>query len=306
MKRWLRNPFVIFYGVLYFLFLTALLTTRKLDPLEAILIFLVVGVGFSVLAWFLTRNTTPLKFNVRYSGSEFMVLGACVLLAVAFITWGINLIDRSFPTEPERSLITLTAKLVCFVFVPLVLLLAAGKSRFSELISLAGWRKHGRIALGMSIVLCLFQAIFGKGLTAIREVELHGAAWPLGMALAWIWLLIEVGLVEEFFFRVLIQSRLSALFNSDVTGIVLMSLIFGLAHAPGLYLRSARTMEAIGTSPSLLLAIGYSIVVTSLTGISFGILWARTRNLPLLMIVHASADLLPNTVPILKAWHFIK
>jgi membrane protease YdiL (CAAX protease family) len=43
-------------------------------------------------------------------------------------------------------------------------------------------------------------------------------------------------LVEEFFFRALLQARLAAYFRSEVTGVVLMSLIFGFAHVPGFVL----------------------------------------------------------------------
>ena len=51
--------------------------------------------------------------------------------------------------------------------------------------------------------------------------------------------------MEEFFFRVLLQTRLSAVLKSKLGGIVLASLIFGLARAPGLYLRTAITQEGL-------------------------------------------------------------
>jgi len=55
--------------------------------------------------------------------------------------------------------------------------------------------------------------------------------------------MLEVGVVEEFFFRVRLQSRLSAVLKSKLGGIVRASLRFGLGHAPGLYLRSRATQE---------------------------------------------------------------
>ena len=75
------------------------------------------------------------------------------------------------------------------------------------------------------------------------------------------WLLLEAGLVEEFFFRALVQSQLAAAFKSEVSGIVLMSLIFGLAHAPGFIFRHAGELEGLGPNPSALDAVAYSIVV---------------------------------------------
>jgi membrane protease YdiL (CAAX protease family) len=53
--------------------------------------------------------------------------------------------------------------------------------------------------------------------------------------------------------------------------------------------------------PSLLMAVGYSIVVTSVAGFFLGALWARTRNFAVVVVVHAAADLLPNVLPTLRS-----
>jgi membrane protease YdiL (CAAX protease family) len=116
------------------------------------------------------------------------------------------------------------------------------------------------------------------------------------------WLLLEVGLVEEFFFRSLVQSQLAATFKSEVSGIVLMSLIFGLAHAPGFIFRHAGELEGLGPNPSALDSIAYSIVVLAVSGITFGVIWARTKNLFALMLVHAAGDLLPNFGSFVRTW----
>lgn len=109
-------------------------------------------------------------------------------------------------------------------------------------------------------------------------------------------------LIEEFFFRCLLQSRLSTVLRCQAGDIVLASLLFGIAHAPGLYLRPGRTQEAVGAHPSWLIALGYSIVITSVAGVFLGVLWARTRNLILVVTVHAAGDWLPNLVPTIKNW----
>ena len=94
----------------------------------------------------------------------------------------------------------------------------------------------------------------------------------------------------------------SAIVRSEPAGIVLIALLFGLAHAPGLHFRSAVTLEGLGPHPSWLIAAGYSVAIISVTGIFLGILWARTRNILVLMLVHAAGDLLPNLVHFVKAW----
>lgn len=109
-------------------------------------------------------------------------------------------------------------------------------------------------------------------------------------------------LIEEFFFRCLLQSRLSTVLRCQAGDIVLASLLFGIAHAPGLYLRPGRTQEAVGAHKSWLMALGYSVVITSVAGVFLGVLWARTRNLILVVTVHAAGDWLPNLVPTIKNW----
>jgi membrane protease YdiL (CAAX protease family) len=221
---------------------------------------------------------------------------------VFFLTWGIDALKVGVPREPWQMLGMLGAKLALFVLVPLLLFYAFGKYRISELMPASPNSKHLRVALWMSLVLILFQTVFGRGISEIRHSGLPVWAVAVSLPFAYVWLLVEVGLVEEFFFRVLLQSRLSAMLRSEVTGILLMALLFGLAHAPGLHFRSAVTLEGLGPHPSWLVAIGYSIAVTSIAGIFLGILWARTRNLLVVMLVHAAGDLLPNIVQFVRAW----
>jgi membrane protease YdiL (CAAX protease family) len=54
------------------------------------------------------------------------------------------------------------------------------------------------------------------------------------------------------------------------------------------------------------MAVGYSIVLTSLAGLFLGVLWMRTKNFAVLVIVHAAGDLLPNLVPWIRAFHGIR
>ncbi len=96
------------------------------------------------------------------------------------------------------------------------------------------------------------------------------------------------------------QTRLSAWFRSEITGVVLMSIIFGLAHAPGFIFRHAGAVEGLGANPTVLDAIAYSIATLAISGVFFGIIWARTKNLFALVLVHAAADLFPNLSDFVK------
>jgi CAAX protease family protein len=82
----------------------------------------------------------------------------------------------------------------------------------------------------------------------------------------------------------------------------MMSLIFGLAHAPGFIFRHAGEVEGLGSNPSALDAVAYSIVVLAISGVTFGVIWARTKNLFAVMLTHAAGDLLPNFAGFAKTW----
>jgi membrane protease YdiL (CAAX protease family) len=73
-----------------------------------------------------------------------------------------------------------------------------------------------------------------------------------------------------------------------------MALIFGLAHAPGFIFRHAGTVEGLGANPTALDAVAYSITTLAVSGVFFGVIWARTKNLFALMLIHAAGDLFPN------------
>ena len=139
-----------------------------------------------------------------------------------------------------------------------------------------------------------------QGPSSRPAAGIHAAA---GGATQLCGLLLEVGLVEEFFFRALLQERLASVLGSRWGGLVAGALLFGLVHAPGFYLRPARTMELLGDHPSLLMAVGYAVVMTSVAGLLMGMLWMRTKNLAVVILVHAAGDWLQGVVPFVTAFH---
>lgn len=161
---------------------------------------------------------------------------------------------------------------------------------------------HLPVVLAVGAAFLAFQYFGSGGGAAFRRGHFTAFQLLVGLPLCFVWLLIEAGLVEEFFIRGLIQSQLAAAFKSEISGIVLMSLIFGLAHAPGFIFRHAGELEGLGPNPSALDAVAYSIVVLAVSGITFGLIWARTKNLFALILIHAAGDLLPNFGSFIRTW----
>lgn len=297
---------LVAYVALYAATLFAMVRYGRFDASDSLGVFVVLGIGFSLVAWLLTTGIKALPYEVREPKQETATLLVYLVPLAAFIAYGFSAIHRWIPGEPADSLAILVAKLAGFVAIPASILVARFGYKPRDLAPMSTRTSHVLVFIGMAFVLLVFQSVAGRGLKDITLAQVPADTLLFGMPLVFLWLMLEVGVVEEFFFRVLLQSRLSAVLKSELGGIVVMSLLFGLIHAPGLYLRTGVTQEGLSAKPSLLMAVGYAIVITSVAGFFLGVLWARTRNFLLLVLVHAAADLLPNTLPTLRAFHVVR
>jgi hypothetical protein len=136
---------------------------------EPLLIFAVVGIGFSTLAWFLTRRSEPLPYGIKRPKAECSVLAGYLVLVVLFLTWGIDALKAAVQHEPWQMSAMLGAKLVLFVLLPLALFCALWQYQIRELITAFPILNHLRVAVWMSLVLIVFQVAFGRGVSEIRH-----------------------------------------------------------------------------------------------------------------------------------------
>ncbi|MGO8734321.1 MAG: lysostaphin resistance A-like protein [Terriglobia bacterium] len=293
------------YFALWVAVFIVLRTFEGFEASEALAALVVLGVIFPALAMLATRRVSALPYVVRKPGVETAVLVMCLVVIAWVLVSGLGRVAR-IRTEPLHLVVLLGVKLVIAVGFPAAIVLPLGHYRIAELVPISLKWRDLRPALWMSLAALLMQSTLGRGLHDIRGA--HLPVWVLAVAtpLSFAWLMIEVGVVEEFFFRVLLQERLATVLRSPWGGLVVAAVLFGLAHAPGLYLRTAATQEGLGSHPSLLMAVGYSIVLISLAGLFQGVLWMRTKNFAVLVIVHAAGDLLPNLVPWAKAFHLTR
>jgi membrane protease YdiL (CAAX protease family) len=278
------------------------------DAIGGIIIF---GIAFPLLAWVTTLRARPLAVTARRNSSEMGLLLACLVGVVLYLVWGAvlseGLVPASWLASPRgKFLVVLGRKLLVFLVIPFALFRIVFGYRWRDFgVQFAGLRAltgdHLVVVLVLTALILVFQYFAGTAAAPIRHGEFTVSQLALGLPLCFGWLFLEVGLVEEFFFRGLLQTRLAVWFNSEISGVALMALLFGLAHAPGFILRRGLS-EAIGENPSVIDAVAYAIVVLSISGIFFGIVWARTRNLIALMFIHAATDLLPNFKQFVSTW----
>lgn len=272
------------------------------QPAEAVAGLLIFGVAFSALAWWTTRRSTPLPDPVRSPVKESVLLIAYLVFAAIVVAYGFGVIGR-IGTEPAHRLVLVAVKLALFVFIPAVLLGRMGGYGLSELAPASFRGKALLPALWVGLAALGLQAFLGRGLRDVVNAHIAPAVLAFAVPLCFVFLAVEAGVVEEFFFRALLQERLTALLRRPWAALVLSAVLFGLMHAPGLYLRPGATMENVGAHPSALLAVGYSIVVTSVAGLCLGVLWLRTRNFAAVVLAHAAVDLLPGIVPLVREFH---
>jgi membrane protease YdiL (CAAX protease family) len=307
------NPVAIGGLILYAASFAVLLRNKNFEPGGALIVLVLFGMIFPALAWLATLRAVPLSISVHPTAREMFVLVACIVALSIYLVGGPQWVNNHLPQtwigSPQiKFFITLAKKLIVFVVVPFGIFRFAFGYRLRDFgIQQEGLRALRRNHLPMLLViggaLLAFQFFLGNAAAPIRQGKFTTNQLLLGLPLCFVWLVIEVGLVEEFFFRALVQSRLAAWFKSEVSGVVLMSLAFGLAHAPGFIFRGAGAVEGLGANPTALEATAYSIVVLAVSGILFGVMWARTKNLIALMLLHAAGDLLPNFAEFGNVWH---
>lgn len=312
LRRIFGNVWVLLGIAAYGVGLAVLWRNPQFGHEDAIAELIIFGLAFPLLAWVTTLRAQPLAVTARRSAAEMWLLFACLIVVSLYLVWGAALSELFIPlnwlASPRiKFFIVFARKLIVFVAVPFLLFrVIFGYRRrdfglqFAGLRALAG--NHLPVVLGLSAAILLFQYFLGGGAAPLRRGEFQASQLAIGLPLCFAWLFIEAGLVEEFFFRALLQTRLAAWFKSEVSGVALMALLFGLAHAPGFILRHAGLEEAIGANPSPADSIAYAIVVLSVGGIFFGIVWARTKNLFAVMFIHAATDLLPNLKEFVQIW----
>lgn len=294
---------LIFIGYAILLGLSIWLAWRQAGSFpfeESLMVLVIVGVGFTVLVYLSTLflHTPSLKLQVSSGELAFVILYV-VLVAVLLV----------FKRTPEKwkepylkdKTYTLLFKLFIFVFVPVVALRMFWNASWASLGFSAGDVKGQLISAALlSLFFGGFNLFFGSAAKPLRERRFSGKQIGFGFIVAFLWNVLETGLVEEFFFRAFLQTRLIAVLGSPLGGICLTSLIFGLAHAPGIYLRKGDRSGPLGERPSLLNSVLYAIIVLSTAGWFTGLLYWKTQSLLAPVIVHAAMDAVAHTAEFIE------
>jgi membrane protease YdiL (CAAX protease family) len=267
-------------------------------PLVSLGIF---GIALSAIIWFLTRKMGAPPVPVANPKRESLgLLAYLAIYAVLLIGIWLGSIKHEIAPGPAQELAVLAYKLFIHVGIPAAIIVALGGAVRPLLDS--GLKRPGfwpALIVLCGLMLALL-AVVSPSLKEIGAFNLGAAAATLWVFGSWAWISVEAGLCEEFFFRACLQSRLAAWMKSPALAIVVTSILFGLGHWPGLYLRGGPGVDGWSTDPIQVAA--FTIATLSPLSIALGLLWSRSRSLLLVVLVHGAIDALPNTADFIRIW----
>jgi membrane protease YdiL (CAAX protease family) len=289
-----------FYALMW-LAATGYLAMRGADWSFPILSLVIFGGIFSGIAWWFTRKSGAPETPVARPGFELgAVLVFLLVYAFLFLGWGMGAVRTVLPAGAAQDWLVLGVKLAVHVVLPALLLIAIGAKVRPLFDSGIGRRGFWPLLLVLGT---LFLALFAFVTPSLKQIgDMHPATATLLWAapLSFLWIAVEAGLCEEFLFRAVLQSRLAAVLKSPLAAVPIAALLFALAHVPGLYLRG--TPDTDGWSTDVVQVAAFTIATLSPIAILFGLIWARTRSLLLVVLLHGLVDALPHLPEFLR--HF--
>lgn len=292
---WAAGYLLIWAGAVY-------VRLRSGDAADAIVCGVVFAGILPPVVWFFTRKAQPASVTVDRPGLELGAVGAwLVVYAVVVLGWLFTWIKQTWTPETQPyELVMLGVKLAVHVAIPVLILKLVG-ARVGPLLAP---RLEARGVVPLLLILggffTLLMMAISPSLKEISGIRASATTFAWAAPAAFLWLAVVAGFCEEFLFRSVLQTRLSAFLKSEAGAIIIGALLFALAHAPGLYLRPDTAGDHLaGGLPQVL---AYVIGVLSPIAVLFGFIWARTRSLGLLVLLHASVDFLPNLSEFMKVW----
>lgn len=270
--------------------------------------FLYALVAVYLVSSYVLSHYTETPFSERLFGLLFFaILSALMFLA----TWRVSPNPIQI-TSPKREAVFVVLYFACWLILNLALWtrffgrssLYSNGSFWLLLVIIPSWvllrrgyrftdmgitRKHLRANIrvgllsGVILVAILLLMTPGGRLLLSGEIELNMII--MGLLVAFGFSLLTAAIHEEFFFRAILQTRLSLAFNSQLSGLILATLLFSLYHLPfALYGSSSRPPSEIGYALTIIFTDGI------FGGLIVGVLWMRTRNLLVPILIHTLID----------------
>ncbi len=278
-KEDLKTPTVLVFIAIY---IFALVLVFLNEP-ENALTYIGLSIGILFLCWWivdLTKKITIQDIKIKRPGFE-LIIGLLILIIWDYLPlpkidfgdkWNIGMIIK---------------KTIIFVGLPFLFLKFRKNSLASMGLKSKEWKKNLWVGFIIFLALAIPSAFFvGNTGSEILSGKYGAQQVGIGLFSSFIYYFLMSGFSEEFFFRAFIQTRISYLLKSSISGVLITSLIFGLGHIHGI----------MQWYPGITIVEAFcrAFFLQTFMGIMFGVLWERTRNLIPCVFVHSGVDGLNN------------
>src|SRR5215475_9206396 len=189
--------------ILYACAFASLLRNKSFEAAEAIIVLVVFGGVFPLLAWAATLRAVPLSLFVKPSTTALIALTGYVLLLSLYLIGGPQWIDQHLPQSWNdsariRFFIGLVKKLVVFVAIPFAIFRFGFGYRVRDFgIQREGLRalrgSHLPVVLVAGGAFLCFQYFFSGGGAAFRREHFTAFQLFVGLPLCFVWLFVEAG-----------------------------------------------------------------------------------------------------------------
>jgi CAAX protease family protein len=245
-----------------------------MHPVVALASLLVFVLALSIAALAFTQSLQ--RQSVKVCCANRAILTALLYFAFLLIcVWGVllNLVQGLPVGDRTRSVLLAVIKVITMIAVPL------GIMRIQAIRLPTPQRGLRLYIVAAAMVAVALLAIIGltPSLAEIQNSRLTPLELVAIITACFLWVVVNAALPEGVLFRACLQSTLAVRFRSEVAGAFGATMIFAVAHIPGLYFRADQS-AALGTSsPTIWLCTAYAIAVLSPIGLLFSVLWTRTR-----------------------------
>jgi len=278
-KEDLKRPIILIFVAVY---IFALVLVFLNEPQNA-LTYMGLSIGILFLCWWivdLTKKITIQDIKINRPGLE-LVVGLLILIASDYLP----LPKIDFGDKWDIGIII--KKTVIFVGLPFLFLKFRKNSLASMGLTSKDWKRNLWVGFIIFLALAIPNAFFvGNTGSEILSGKYSAPQVGIGLFSSSIYYFLMAGFSEEFFFRAFIQTRISYVLRSSISGVLITSLIFGLGHIPAI----------MQWYPGITYGEAFCRVffLQTFIGIMFGVLWERTRNLIPCVFVHSGVDGLNN------------
>ena len=278
-KEDLKKPIVLSFIAIY---IFAVVLVFLNEPKNA-LTYMGLSIGLLFLCWWiidLTKKITIQDIKIKKPGLE-LIAGL-----LFFIIWG-NLFLPIINFGDKWAIGSILEKTIIWLGLPFLFLKIRKNSLASMGLTSKDWKKNLWIGFIIFLALAIPNAFFvGNTGGEILSGKYSASQVGIGLFSSFIYFFLMSGFSEEFLFRAFIQTRISYLLKSSVSGVLITSLIFGSVHIQGIMQWYPGTTIAE--------AFCRAFFLQTFIGIMFGVIWERTRNLIPCVFVHSGVDGLNN------------